>query len=83
MTFFKLRHIPTGLFFKPSKYGSRSNLSDKGKTYNAKPSLGYLGKTYHYPVDVGYPSYISREVIPSEWEVVEYQVTEVRTFPPK
>lgn len=36
--FFKIRHIPSGLFFKPSKDTRDINLSKKGKVYQRKPS---------------------------------------------
>ena len=41
MDLYKIRHIPTGLFFKPSKGGS--NFSVTGKVYvDKKPSLSWV-----------------------------------------
>jgi len=75
MRFYKLLHLPTGLFFKPSKYGSRPNLSKDGKAYSArKPSLKAVGTHYNHPAE---PWYERRVVVPSEWVVVEYQAVEV------
>jgi hypothetical protein len=39
MKVYKLKHIPTGLFYTPSR-GS-GNLSTKGKIYQNKPSLDW------------------------------------------
>jgi hypothetical protein len=49
-SFYKIRHIPSGLFFKPSRHHSKTNLSKKGKIYGRKPTLKYLGKLYHHPI---------------------------------
>jgi len=40
---YRIKHKPTGLYFKPSKGGS--NLSTKGKIYPSKPSLKWAGDT--------------------------------------
>lgn len=78
MTFYKIRHKPTGLFFKPSRHRSKTNLSKKGKIYERKPSMGWLGFTYHHPAPGTRDGYESRRVEPGEWEIVEYK-TEVVT----
>lgn len=47
-TFFKIRHKPSGLYFRPSASNYlKSNLSKNGKVYYRKPSLSYLGKSYY------------------------------------
>lgn len=38
-SFWKLRHKPTGLFYKPSVHRSKANLTKDGKVYNKRPSL--------------------------------------------
>lgn len=40
---YRIKHKPTGLYFKPSKGGS--NLSAKGKIYTSLPSLKWAGDT--------------------------------------
>jgi hypothetical protein len=78
MIFYKLRHIPTGLFFKPSKYGSKSNLSKNGKVYSTKPSLKYVSNGYHHPLKQKWPkaNYEYRKYVEGDWEIVEIKVTE-------
>ena len=44
--FYKLRHIPSGLFFTPAGYTCK-NLTERGKIYQNKPNIGYLGKTVY------------------------------------
>ena len=36
MNFYKILHEPSGLFYKPSKHGSKANLSKRGKVYQRK-----------------------------------------------
>lgn len=43
MKVFKLKHIPTGLFYQPSK-GS-GNFSERGKVYSQRPNDNTLGAT--------------------------------------
>lgn len=53
--FYKIKHIATGLFYKPSGMG-KSNLSKRGKVYQTLPSLKWIDLYYHpddlkkYPV---------------------------------
>jgi len=51
MVAYRIRHIPTGLFFAPSRLVKapdgeyeKSNFSKKGKAYMRRPSLNYLGE---------------------------------------
>ena len=73
--FFKIRHKPTGLFFKPAT--NKSNLSKVGKAYSKKPSLSFLwGKVYTGERDESKPygyRNVTMEVIPSEWEICVYE----------
>jgi hypothetical protein len=79
--FYKLRHKPTGMFFKPSSHGDKRNLSHIGKTYSVKPSVNHLGNIFY----IGYGGYgvpwsfsvsqpTSAPVIPSDWEIVIYKM---------
>ena len=43
MKVYKILHIPTGLYFKPSNGGN--NLSKKGKIYPIKPSLSWISSS--------------------------------------
>lgn len=70
---YKLRHKSTGLFFKQSKYGSKANLSENGKTYDKMPSLSYLGSFIRTHDGIVY-------VVPTEWEIVVYTVQETETI---
>jgi len=53
MKFYKIRHNPTGMFYKPSRYASKANMSKKGKVYNNKPTgtLKILRGGYYHPDD--------------------------------
>lgn len=43
MICYRIKHKPTGLYFKPSR--GESNLSSKGKIYTSLPSLKWTGDT--------------------------------------
>lgn len=87
-TFWKLRHKPTGLFYKPSSQGSKSQLSPTGKTYSArKPKLKNLGSFIYVSFkqmegtscaykEIGRWHDARLEVVPNEWEIVNYRVIE-------
>ena len=78
-TFYRIRHKPTGLFFKPSTHRSKANLSKQGKIYYKKPNSSYLGSKYHYPTGIHHSFYEAREVDMDDWEIVEYKVEEIST----
>lgn len=87
---FKLRHIPTGLFFKPKKFRLPSNLSKDGKIYKTRPGLKYLDKSilimnpaHKGGYDPYIPKTIEMKIIPLDWEVVEYSVVAIGSFPVK
>lgn len=64
---YKLRHIPTGLFFKPYRHSYRGkckNLTKDGKVYTKKPSLSYLGNG----VRDAEGNFI--EIVETDWEIV-------------
>lgn len=74
MIVYKIRHKPTGLFFRPAKDGP--NVSTRGKLYEKRPTLKWLGGILHWPKGekLTVPKYQceSRKVVLSEWEIVEY-----------
>ncbi len=41
---YKLKHIGTGLYYKPSSYTNPGNLSRAGKVYTSKPSLKWVNE---------------------------------------
>lgn len=60
MTVYRIQHVPTGLFYCPSREIKvvleddisnyryiKSNLSKTGKTYLKKPTVKYLGDLYY------------------------------------
>jgi hypothetical protein len=85
-TFYKLRHIPTGLFFKPNTnfYTTKNNLSKTGKIYSKKPSFEYVKYGVYngekYPTNDDHIASYGRDVcisyIPDDWEIVKYTVVE-------
>ena len=42
MLVYKIKHIPTGLYYTPSK--GNGNLSAKGKMYSTKPTLAWVSQ---------------------------------------
>jgi hypothetical protein len=81
---YKIRHIPTGLYFKPNSNPYRkSSLSKDGKVYHKKPNLKvFLKCGYYHPTGKCWSSgmtskdlYEHRQYVPEEWEIVELKVT--------
>ena len=64
MITYRLRHIPTGLYYRPSgevkfKMGNiqlyiKTNLSKKGKVYSSKPSLSWIKHGFYNHVQFKY-----------------------------
>ena len=89
--FYKLRHTPSGLFFKPSKHRDKANLSLNGKVYQKRPSLNSLSGSYTHPEDDeynrtqwrerGFTKRNNRRVVPTEWEIVQYAIVPVKAEP--
>jgi hypothetical protein len=76
-TFYKIRHKPTGLFFKPGAgYSYLPNVSVKGKVYHRKPTLKYLGKTIKFPPVQSTHRLSVVPVVLTDWEIVTYNVVE-------
>lgn len=67
MLVYKLRHKPTGLFYRSSRYSKESNLSERGEIYHTKPPLGY-GR---------YAEHNGQKLCQGDFEVVSFQLTEV------
>jgi hypothetical protein len=39
---YRIKHVPTGLFFKPYSYPSHATFTKVGKIYSKKPSLSWV-----------------------------------------
>lgn len=81
MKFYKIRHNPTGLYYKPSTHGSKSNLSKLGKVYQRQPGCAFshiMSSGYYHPDDVAEHSWNPpvRQAEVEEFEVVPYDVKE-------
>ncbi len=76
MKIYRLKHKPTGLYFKPSRHGSKSNLSKNGKVYNQIPSFSYVKNGYHHPLKKKWPekNYELRKYHPDDWEIEEMEI---------
>jgi hypothetical protein len=81
MNTYRIKHLPTGLYYRPSrelyvkgnnpigKY-VKYNLSKVGKVYNKKPTLDWLGgATFTAPG-------VLEKVNPADWQIVKMEVTE-------
>lgn len=69
--FYKLKHIPTGLFFKPSAANyKKENLSKIGKVYQKKPSLSYIGRRFYIE------NKVLVDFVRDDWRIVKYTVLE-------
>ena len=81
--FYKLKHKPTGLFYKPSKFKS-ANLSQKGEVYIGKPTFK-LCKTIYLSEDVEKNRWNPKvtHTLPHDWEIVVYRVSEAESIPLK
>lgn len=74
---FRIKHKPTGLYYKPSKYHSRSNLSKTGKVYHTKPNISHYLEDYR----LGYSyrecdknerwNYKTIQTKLEDWEIIE------------
>lgn len=82
MKFYKIRHIPTGLFYQPTKghfSWEKTNLSENGKVYTKKPSLKHINQGYnviHKIKEYPYKRSEFKRFDSSEWEIIEYVVVE-------
>lgn len=73
--FYKIKHGPTGLFYKPGSGVPKTNLSKRGKVYQQRPTavLTYILKCgYYHPKDSH--EYNPKVTIPdsSEFEIIEF-----------
>ena len=82
--FYKIRHIPTGMYYQPVKGRSyeKTNLNKKnGKIYNSKPSLEHIRHGYNklIPDPEGKRKNISKffKFKKSEWEIVKFKIIEI------
>ena len=71
LVYYKLRHIPTGLFYRPTSYRNKSNLAITGQIYIKKPIYilregplsNYRDKNFN-----------KLPIILDEWQIVVYKV---------
>jgi len=71
LVYYKLRHIPTGLFYRPTSYRDKSNLAKTGQIYISKPIFilregpmsSYRDKNFN-----------RLPIILDEWQIVIYKV---------
>ena len=82
MKFYKIKHKPTGLFYKPSRHRNKSNIGKNGKVYATKGSVkSVLTGIYRYgfytPEAVKKDGRNPKSTLPekNEFEIVEYKVT--------
>lgn len=87
---YKIRHIPTGLFYQPCKgrwSKDKSHFSERGKIYQTKnipvPSGDVnisesLVKRYKVP-NFKYNNENRIRTISSSWEIVEYELIEINS----
>jgi hypothetical protein len=83
---FRLKHVPTGLYFCPSReikvegWYIKSNLSKSGKIYAKRPSFKYVGNIFYSHLSyqmknthsvVPLPENISLPFVDSEWVIEE------------
>jgi hypothetical protein len=81
MIVYRIKHIPTGMYYCPSREiqvatadGRRryvkSNLSRNGKLYNKKPSLLFVGKAfYNHMASKG--ETITEQFVEDQWRIEE------------
>lgn len=83
---FRLKHIPTGLYFQPArsilvekKWKLKSNLSKRGKVYTTRPSFKYIGDQFYSHLSYRMtnkwlsplPEHVMVQFIDSEWVIEE------------
>ena len=86
-TVYKLRHIPTGLFYKPVTgrwSDNKSNLNEHGKIYSyRKPSLKdvagrvQMSITQRKKYNIEYDNRYGFTAPIEDWEIVEFELKEI------
>jgi hypothetical protein len=71
LIYYKLRHIPTGLFYRPTDYRKKSNLSKSGKIFIVKPELTLREGPYSFYKNL---NFIKLPIILDEWQIISYKV---------
>lgn len=76
MVFYKFRHKPSGLFFKPRRFrygkGPVPTLSKKGKVYITPPSFKWIEGCG--PFADSKNGILAPTFVPEDWEIVIYRV---------
>lgn len=76
MIVYRIRHIPTRLYYRPvvSGHGTKkSNLHKDGKVYHNKPTLKHISHGFND----GRGRFC--RVLRGDWEIVGYRLIEIRT----
>jgi len=84
MKFYKIRHVATGLFYRPSRHGYKENLTKKGKVYHEKRFAvsalrGIKAHGFHTPEQIKEHGWYNPPVTKYEegmFEIVEYEAVE-------
>lgn len=82
MKIYKIKHKPTGLYYKPSVYPYHHNLSKTGKVYHRKPNiesfLSFGGVLFYYhPLKTkNWSDKTSerRNTTLEDWEIIEGEI---------
>lgn len=78
---YKLRHKPTGLFYKPTRGYYKTNLSEKGKIYTERsfPKYEITGSmSPTLSIKLGLKSSLILGIKKEDWEIVEYELKEIK-----
>lgn len=73
MKVYKIKHKPTGLFYKPSKFRSEVNLSKIGKSYSRRPSLKHICQV-RVKVEGTFNTFVELEWKEEDFEIIEFEV---------
>lgn len=89
MKVYRMKHVPTGLYFRPAGYIRckvkneyaqyyKTNLSKKGKVYPKMPTFAWIGRAYYnhlYASQIDQERYKTKD--PSFWDKLSLE----KTFP--
>lgn len=86
MRLYKVLHIPSELYWKPSTHANKRNLSPKGKVYQSKPSieswLNSCGRLSYTEYEQYLDGMVWRErviQVPTQlkdWKIIELNISE-------
>jgi hypothetical protein len=79
MKLYRLRHRPTGLYFRPARGCRGTNLAERGKVYTTVPSFAFVEQGYRDRN--GHDVKHTATQAAREWQMVVYEMEEVRVVP--